>query len=167
MGSRLQNYQVLTLIGAIFGIAIVPIILLSFALVVGIFSAFVPSDDPTAEVKALGQMTFISIVLSVIVSIIALVLVFVHKNVKVVGYSLFVLGFISLIATNISGVVTWVLFFVAGIIAVKFKAESENKKDLKGLLRCEYCGMWFERELEKLNHYMYCEKKQNYEKRVN
>lgn len=32
--------------------------------------------------------------------------------------------------------------------------------------RCEFCGMYFEKEVEKLNHYPHCEKKSDYEKKM-
>jgi len=121
----MKTYQTLTLIGGIFGIVVVPIILISLAMGMAISSAFDP--DSSLEPETLGELTVYSMIVSVIVSIIALVIVFVWKETKPLGYVLLGLAVIMLIATNISGTLTWVLFFVGGISAIKFKQVSDVK----------------------------------------
>lgn len=120
----MRNYQTLALIGGIFGIVVVPIILFSFAALLSVASVF--SDSSDVDPETLGEMTAYSLIVSIIVSVIAIVIVFTSKKTKVVGYVLFGLAFVSLIATNISGVVTWVLFFVAGIVAVRWKERPDD-----------------------------------------
>ena len=123
----MKTYQTLTLIGGIFGIVIVPIILLSLSLGMVISSSFDSSSN--LDPGQLGEMTGISIMISVIVSIIALIIVFVMKKPKNVGYILLGLALIMLVATNISGIVTWILFFVGGISAIKLKRVSKKLKE--------------------------------------
>ncbi len=115
----MKTYQTLTLIGGIFGIIIVPIILISLAAGMAFFSAYDSSSE--LEPESLGEMTAYSLTISIIVSIIAIVIVFVTKKTKPVGYALLGLAIIMLVATNISGVLTWILFFVGGISAIKYK----------------------------------------------
>jgi len=117
-----RTFQTLTLIGGIFGIVIVPFILFSLGTLLAVFSAFIPSEE--ISVEELAGMTLTSIIVSIIVSIIGIVTVFTIKNLKALAGLLIVLGIISLIATNISGIVTWILFIVAGIIAAKDSKES-------------------------------------------
>ena len=59
--------------------------------------------------------------MTIIVSIIALIVVFTVKKPKAVGCFLLVIGVIMLIATNVSGIVSWVLFFVGGVSAIRYK----------------------------------------------
>lgn len=121
----MRNYQILALVGGIFGIVIVPIILFSFAALMSIASVF--SGDPSElDPETLGEITAVSIIISVIVSVIAIVIVFTSKETKKIAYVLFALAIVSLIATNISGVVTWILFFVGGFTALKWKGKSER-----------------------------------------
>jgi len=74
------------------------------------FSAFDP--DSSLDSGTLGAMTAISLVFSIIISIIALVIVFVMKKPKSVGYILLGLAVIMLVATNISGIIAWVLLSI-------------------------------------------------------
>ena len=119
----MKTYQTLTLIGGIFGIVVVPIILISIMMGLAFFSAF--DDSSELEPESLGEMTAYSLVVSIIVSVIAIVIVFVKKETKPVGYILIGLAVIMLIATSISGVLSWVLFFVGGISAIKLKQVSK------------------------------------------
>ncbi len=128
----MKTYQTLTLIGGIFGIVIVPIILLSIATGLAFFSAFDP--EPSLDSETLGEMTAYSLVVSIIVSIIALVIVFVIKKPKSVGYVLLGLAVIMLVATNISGILTWILFFVGGVLAIKYKVSDVESKKINSSL---------------------------------
>jgi len=123
----MKTYQTLTLIGGIFGIVVVPIILLTIMTGLAFLSAF--DSDPNSGTESLGEMTAYSVIVSIIVSVIAIVIVFVVKETKPVGYVLLGLAFIILIATNISGVITWVLLFVGGISAIKYKQVTDVKFD--------------------------------------
>jgi len=116
----------LTLIGGIFGIVIVPIILIGLGVFLAIGSVFTPGAAVSAE--ELGEMTAASIAISILVSIIAIVIVFTIKNHKVLAGILISLGIISLIATNISGVVTWILLIVAGIVVAKDSGQQNVKQ---------------------------------------
>ena len=122
----MKTYQTLTLIGGIFGIVIVPIILVAIAGMTAFFSAFDETNNLNPE--ELGEMTAYSLVISIIVSVVAIILVFAWKKTKTVGYVLLGLSMIMLIATNISGIITWVLFLVGGISAIKLKEETTNTK---------------------------------------
>ena len=121
-----RTYQTLALIGGIFGIVVVPIILFSFAALLSIASVFDPEAD--LEPETLGELTAVSVSVSIIISIIAIVIVFALRKPKIVGYILFVLAFISIISTNISGIVTTVLFIVGGISAVRWKEELADEE---------------------------------------
>ena len=123
----MKTYQTLTLIGGIFGIVIVPIILFAIAGMTAFFSAFDETNSVNPE--ELGEMTAYSIIISVIVSVVAIIISFTWKKTKTVGYVLLGLSVIMLIATNISGIITWVLFLVGGISAIKLK--EENVKQVK------------------------------------
>lgn len=129
----MKTYQILTLIGGIFGIVVVPIILLVIMTGLAFFSGF--DSDSSVDPESLGEMTAYSLMISIVVSIIAIVIVFVTKKIKTVGYVLLGLAAIMLVATNISGVVTWILFFVGGISAIKYKEIStvEPKKNNSNL----------------------------------
>lgn len=106
-----------------------PVILFSFAALLTIASVFSGTVDVDPE--TLGEMTAYSLIISIIVSVIAIIIVFTSKKIKAVGIVLFILAFVSLITTNISGVVTWVLFFVAGIVAVRWKEELLDEETTK------------------------------------
>ena len=123
----MKTYQTLTLIGGIFGIVIVPIILFAIAGMTAFFSAFDETNSVNPE--ELGEMTAYSIIISVIVSVVAIIISFTWKKTKTVGYVLLGLSVIMLIATNISGIIKWVLFLVGGISAIKLK--EENVKQVK------------------------------------
>ncbi len=128
----MKTYQTLTLIGGIFGIVVVPIILLSIMTGLAFFSAFDP--DSSLDPETLGEMTLYSLVVSIIISIIALVIVFVMKKPKSVGYILLGLAVIMLVATNISGILTWILFFVGGVLAIKYKVSDVESKKINSSL---------------------------------
>ena len=119
----MKTYQTLTLIGGIFGIVVVPIILLSIMTGLAFFSAF--DSDSSLDRESLGEMTAYSLVISIIISIVAIIIVFVTKKTKTVGYVLLGLAVIMLVATNISGIIAWILFFVGGISAIKYKKTSD------------------------------------------
>ncbi len=119
----MKTYQTLTLIGGIFGIVVVPIILLSIMTGLAFFSAF--DSDSSLDPESLGEMTAYSLVISIIISIVAIIIVFVTKKTKTVGYVLLGLAVIMLVATNISGIIAWILFFVGGISAIKYKKTSD------------------------------------------
>ena len=153
----MRNYQTLTLIGGIFGIVVVPIILFGFASLALLSSALTGSSE--LDSVPLGDSTAFSIVASIFISMIAITIVFVTTKTKVIGVTLLILALISLMVTNISGILTWILFFVAGIVAIKFKEYDSEPRSNQNYLRCEYCGMFFEKEVDKLNHLMTCEKK--------
>jgi len=121
----MKTYQTLTLIGGIFGIVVVPIIQISIMMGLAFFSAFDESSE--LEPESLVEVAAYSVVISVIVSVIAIVIVFVKKETKPVGYILIGLAVIMLIVTSISGVISWVLFFVGGITAIQFKQVSDVK----------------------------------------
>jgi len=87
-----------------------------------ISSALAP--DTNLEPETLGELTAYSMVVSVIVSIIAIVIVFVRKETKPVGYILLGLSIVMLVATNFSGIIAWVLFFVGGISAIRYRQVS-------------------------------------------
>ena len=127
----LKTYQTLTLIGGIFGIVIVPIILFAIAGMTAFFSAFDETNSVNPE--ELGEMTAYSIIISVIVSVVAIIISFTWKKTKTVGYVLLGLSVIMLIATNISGIITWVLFLVGGISAIKLNEEITDGKHVKKL----------------------------------
>jgi len=127
-----KTYQTLTLIGGIFGIVIVPIILLSIMTGLAFFSAI--DSDSSLEPETLVDMTVYSLVVSIIVSIIALVIVFVMKKPKSVGYILLGLAVIMLVATNISGILSWILFFVGGVSAIKYKVSDVESKKINSSL---------------------------------
>lgn len=122
----MKTYQTLTLIGGIFGIVITPIILFSLAAGMAFFSAF--DSGSNLDPETLGEMTAWSLVITVVVSIIAIVIAFVTKKTKPIGYILLGLAVIMLIATNISGIITWILFFVGGISAIKYKVPGTESK---------------------------------------
>lgn len=115
----MKAYQTLTLIGGIFGIVMVPLILISIGAALSVLSAFQPNSN--IDPKALGESTVYSIIISIIISIISIVIAFVLKKAKTVGYILLGLAVIMLMATNISGILSWILFFVGGISAIKLK----------------------------------------------
>ena len=96
------------------------------------FSAFDP--DSSLDSETLGEMTASSLVVSIIISIIALVIVFVMKKPKSVGYILLGLAVIMLVATNISGIIAWVLFFIGGISAIKYKVSDVESKKINSSL---------------------------------
>ena len=121
----MKTYQTLTLIGGIFGIVVVPIILFVLAMGMAAFSGISSNSD--LDPGTLGELTAYSLIITVIVSVLAIVIVFVMKKPKQVGYVLLGLAVIMLVATNISGIITWVLFFVGGISAIKLKQISKTK----------------------------------------
>ncbi len=125
----MKTYQTLTLIAGIFGIVIVPIILVVISAGMAMFSAF--DENSSLNPEELGEITAYSIVISVIVSIVGIVIVFTMKKTKTIGYVLLALSLIMFIATNISGIITWVLFLVGGISAIKLKEEIVNVKQVK------------------------------------
>ena len=88
----MKTYQTLTLIGGIFGIVIVPIILVAIAGMTAFFSAFDETNNLNPE--ELGEMTAYSLVISIIVSVVAIILVFAWKKTKTVGYVLLGLSMI-------------------------------------------------------------------------
>ena len=148
----MKTYQTLTLIGGIYGIVVVPIILLSILMGLAFFSAFDP--DSSLDSGTLGAMTAISLIVSIIISIIALVIVFVMKKPKSVGYILLGLAVIMLVATNISGIIAWVLFFIGGISAIKYKvSDVESKKIInQDILKNRYAkGEITKEEFEAMN----------------
>ena len=101
---------------------VVPIVLIILAMGLAISSALAP--DTNLEPETLGELTAYSMVVSVIVSIIAIVIVFVRKETKPVGYILLGLSIVMLVATNFSGIIAWVLFFVGGISAIRYRQVS-------------------------------------------
>mgnify|MGYP000262391454 CR=1 FL=1 len=79
----MKTYQTLTLIGGIFGIVVTPIILFSLAAGMAFFSAF--DSGSNLDPETLGEMTAWSLVITIIVSIIAIVVAFVTKKTKPIG----------------------------------------------------------------------------------
>jgi|SRR6185312_6062058 len=111
------TYQKLALIGGIFGIVITPIIAFSAGILLAIGSAFSPSS---ISPEGSAQLTMIATFVSIIVSIIGIIVAYLIKKPRNVGIILIFLGIIEMIGTMVMyGVVTWVLFIVAGIIAVR------------------------------------------------
>lgn len=116
-----RTYQKLVLVGGIFGIVITPIIAFSAGIMLAIGSAFSPSSI-TPEQSA--NLTMIATAVSIIVSIIGIIVAYLIKKPKSVGIILILLGIVEMIGTMVMyGIITWVLFIVAGIIAVRKSAD--------------------------------------------
>lgn len=113
------TYQKLALIGGIFGIVLTPIIAFSAGILLAIGSAFSPSSINPEES---AQLTMIATFVSIIVSIIGIIIAYLIKKPKNVGIILIFLGIAEMFGTMfVYGIITWVLFIVAGIIAVQKK----------------------------------------------
>ena len=110
-------YQKLTLVGGILGIVLTPIVAISLGLLLAIGSAF-SSSGLSAQLNA--NLVWVSISVSILVSIAGIICVFLIKTPKIAGIILLILGIIEMIGTLfVSGLLTWVLFIVSGILAIK------------------------------------------------
>ena len=125
----MKTYQTVTLIGGIFGIVIVPIILIAISSETVIFSEFDQNSDVNPEEP--DEMAGYSIIVSIIVSIVAMIIVLTMKKTKTIGYVLLGLYFIMLRITNISGIITRVFFLAGDISAIKLKDKIVGGKHVK------------------------------------
>ncbi len=116
-----KTYQTLTLIGGIFGIVVVPIILYGM-----LFGWILISWDANLDIDLIENLTAYSTIISIVVSISAIVIVFVMKEVKTIGYVLLGFGAIMLFATNMPGIIPVILFFVGGMSAIKHRNVSDT-----------------------------------------
>ncbi|RNJ78527.1 MAG: hypothetical protein D9C04_07140 [Nitrosopumilus sp. B06] len=99
----MKTYQTLTLIGGIFGIAIVPILVL--VLSVGLLELF----------GAIGLIT------TLVVSITAIIMVFKSENIRTIGYVLLGMAIAMAFATHVVGVISWAFLVAAGISALRYR----------------------------------------------
>lgn len=112
-----STYQNLALIGGIFGIVLTPIIAFSAGIMLAIGSAL---SSSSISPEGSAQLTVIATFVSITVSIIGIIVAYLIKKPRNVGIILIFLGIIEMFGTMIVyGVITWVLFLVAGIIAVR------------------------------------------------
>lgn len=114
---RRSTYKTLTLIGGIFGIVVTPIVAISMGMLLAIGSAFDPTGGLSGEDNA--NLAWMGIITSIAVSIIGIVCVYTINKPKAIGILLIFLGIVEMIGTAfISGLITYVLFIVAGIVAL-------------------------------------------------
>lgn len=120
----MQSYQILTIIGAVLGIIIAP--LLIFLLSTGnLILSGINMEDDSFNPETWGDMLIISVAASVVVSIAAIVSTFMIKTPRIFG--IVMLGFAAVIGVTAQGggAITWILFGIAGIIAIRRKESLE------------------------------------------
>jgi len=124
----MKTYQKLTLIGVIYQI----IILLFFiTLITGLtYYCSVPEHVNYVCYTEFYEMSDHAIIISIIGSIIAIAIAFTMKNTKTIGYILLGLSFVMILFTYKLAIITWILFLVGGISAIKFKEEIVNGKQI-------------------------------------
>lgn len=112
------TYKKLVLIGGIFGIIITPIVSVSMSLLFAIGSAF--SSGGGLDTDTNVGLMWMSIITSIVISTIGILVAYLGKNLKTVGIILIIFGIIEMIGTVfLSGLITWLLFIIAGILAIK------------------------------------------------
>lgn len=116
----MKTYQTLVLIGGIIGIVLVPIMSIVIGLTYAVGSSLYGDITGISGMMS-GGSAAVSIILGPILAIIAIILVFVVKKPKPVGGVVLFLGVLMLATTHVYGVPSWILFFVGGIVAIRYK----------------------------------------------
>ena len=114
------TYQKLVLVGGIFGIVVTPIVAFTVGILFAIGSAF--SMDSSFDAQGNVDMVLVFAIVSILVSILGIVIAYVVKKPKHAGIILIFLGIVDMIGTSfVIGIITWLLFIVAGIVALTKK----------------------------------------------
>ena len=133
-GTRLRNYQILTLIGSILGMIIAMGFLLTMVGLTSFTEPFEESEFASEETRRQIQenresMNFVygSVAVVMAVEVIAIILVFVMikpgKQTKTLGIILIVFSIIVLVSTSFYGILPFALLLPAGILALRFKSK--------------------------------------------
>lgn len=108
----------LSVIGGILGILIASITFLFLASLSAFLKGFSGNAPPDAE-SIFGQM-----LLAIILYVVAIVLPFVMKNTRMLGWLLIGISVVTLISISFFGIVGFALLLPAGIIAIRWKNRS-------------------------------------------
>jgi len=126
----MRNYQTLTLIGSILGMLIafgVYATLGVLNITIDTFENMTGHETQNApSVKREADMKYISagVGISIFVLIVALILAFVIKErTKIVGISLIIIAFVTLISMGFYGIIPLALLLPAGIVAIRYKPQ--------------------------------------------
>lgn len=110
----LRNYQTLSVIGGVLGITIVFFVYMVLGAIESISNSFggdlVISDDLSFQIG-----------ISILLYIVAIIVPFVIKNTKVLGYLLIILSFTTFVSAGYFGILGFALFIAAGIAAIRYK----------------------------------------------
>ena len=111
----MRSYQTLSVVAGVLGLLIVFIV---YA-IMGTLAIFVESFGG-GELAAKEQV-FFQVGVSAFLYIIAIIIPFVIKQPKIVGYTLLVLAISTLISAGAFGIIGFALLLPAGIIAIRWK----------------------------------------------
>ena len=125
----MENYQILSLIGCIFGILLTIELVLTIGVLTSISDNFFNMSRPTEQERTMHEASksknspFITgTAFAFFLYIVMLIITFVVKTrVKAVGIILLVLGGISVAITNGWGIIPFALLLPAGILALRHK----------------------------------------------
>jgi hypothetical protein len=125
----MENYQILSLIGCIFGILLTIGLLLTVGVLTSISDNFFNMSRPTEQERTMHEAGKSKIspflagtAIAFFLYIIMLIITFVVKaRIKAVGITLIVLGIICVAITNFWGIIPFALLLPAGIVALRQK----------------------------------------------
>jgi uncharacterized membrane protein len=125
----MENYQILSLIGCIFGILLTIGLVLTIGVLTSISDNFFNQTRPTEQERTMHEAsnstssTFLAGAgFAFILYIVMLIFTFVVRaRTKAVGVMLLVLGGICVVITNGWGIIPFALLLPAGILALRYK----------------------------------------------
>ena len=127
----METYQVLSLIGCIFGILLTIGLLLLEGFLLGTSDVLLNMTKPTEQERTIHEATKSSVspflagtAIAFFLYIVLLVITFVVKRAKLTGILLLVLGVIAMAITNFWGIIPFALLLPAGIVALRYKPET-------------------------------------------
>lgn len=123
----MRNYQILAVVGGILGLLIVFIVFV----VLGSLAVFLEGMGGQTPGK---DQIFTQIGVSIILYIIAIIIPFVIKKAKIVGYALLGLAVSTLISAGYFGVIGFAILVAGGISAIRWKPKQITSKSAIDLL---------------------------------
>jgi len=125
----MENYQILSLIGCIFGILLTIGLVLTIGVLTSISDNFFNMSRPTEQERTMHEASksknspfLTGTAFAFFLYIVMLIITFVVKTrIKAVGIILLVLGGISVAITNGWGIIPFALLLPAGILALRHK----------------------------------------------
>jgi uncharacterized membrane protein len=131
----METYQILSLIGCIFGILLTIGLFLVVGFLAGTSDMFFNMSKPTEQERSIHESSRASVspfmggtAFAFFLFIAMLVLTFVVKTkTKLIGVMLLVLGVIAMVITNLWGIIPFALLLPAGIVALRHKPKEVTK----------------------------------------